>query len=308
MNKIINISHLFITIILLLPPVLGVAQQSTQVLKQVVKGYEIETGYFFNGQPYAKAGNGEKVLIHIEAISFDHKPPEGFYLKQFIQQNESFYDEYTVYQIGRKPNLPEGYSIEQMSKDYGLLLSQEFNAKVDVIGLSTGGQIGLCLAANFPEEINKLVIVSAAYQVGEQGKLLEKKAAEYYAQKKYGKTMATFMEVVYEKGFKRSFYKAVMKMVGRSMLKDVEYPNDFQVEVMADINMDFKDRLHEIEATTLVVIGEKDLGYDLADVKETAAGIANSQLITYEKYGHDLYPDNYKEVNKDILKFLNQVL
>jgi len=292
--------------ITLLLPVLGFAQQNTQVEKQVIKGLEVETGYFFNGQPYAKVGSGEKILIQIEALSFDHVPPEGFILKLFVQHNKVFCDEYTVYHIGRKPNLPEGYTIDDMSKDYGVLIQSKFQGKVDVVGLSTGGQIGLSLTANFPQLINKLVVISAAYRVSENGKMLEKKSAEYYGQEKYGKTTATIIEVVYDKGFKQTFYKTMMRMAGRSMLKDVRYPNDFQVEVMADLNFDFKKRLKEIKVPTLIVAGEKDLGYSIEDVKLTSKGIENSELILYDDYGHNLYPDNYKEVNSNILVFLNQ--
>ena len=287
-------------------PVFGFAQQSTQVLKHVVKSVYVETGYFSNGQPYAKAGNGDKILIQIEALSFDHKPPEGFLLNLFVKQSKTFYDEYTVYRIGRRPNLPEGYSIDQMSKDYGSLIINEFKSSVDVVGESTGGQIGLCLAANFPEIINKLVIISAAHKVSEKGKVLEKKAAEYFAQEKYGKTMATVIEVVYDKGFKRIFYKTIMRIAGRGMLKDIQYPNDFQIGVIADCNMDFKNRLKEIKVPTLVIAGEKDIGYSIEDVKLTSKGIENSRLIIYEKFGHDLYSDNYKEVNTNIHQFLNQ--
>lgn len=307
MSKLVNHYIIILFSISFLFPVFGFAQQNTQVEKLVVKGWDVETGYFSNGQPYAKAGNGDKILIQIAALSFDHKPPEGFILKLFIKQNKTFFEEYTVYHIGRMPKLPNGYSINDMSKDYGALISREFESKVDVIGLSTGGQIGLCLAANFPELLNKMVILSAAYRVSEEGKVLEKKAAEYFAHEKYGKTMSTLIEVVYDKGLKRSFYKTMMRVVGRSMLKDIEYPNDFQVEVMADINMDFKDRLKEIKTRTLIISGQQDIGYTFEDIKITAAGIKDSRLVTYEKYGHDLYPDNYKEVNLDIAAFLKQV-
>lgn len=306
MDRLINAHLFFLTSIILLLPVLGSTQQNTQVKKQVVKGLEIETGYFFNGQPYAKVGTGEKILIQIEALSFDHVPPEGFILKMFVQQNKLFCEEFTVYHIGRKSNLPEGYSIDDMSKDYGDLIQSVFRRKVDVIGVSTGGQIGLSLSANFPQLVDNLVIISAAHKVSEEGKVLEKKAAEYFLQEKYGKTMATLIEVVYDKGFKRAFYKSMMRLAGASMLKDIEYPRDFQVELMADLTFDFKNRLKEIKVPTLVIVGQKDIGYSIDDVKVMADGIEHSELIIYDKYGHDLYPDNYQEVNENIIAFLSK--
>lgn len=147
MKRIHNIYYftLACVISLLLYSFSGIAQGQ----KKLVKGWLVETGYFSNTQPYAKAGNGDKILIVIEELSFDHKPPEGFLLKLFVKQYENFFDEYTVYRIGRKPNLPDGYLLDNMADDYGFLIHGEFKSAVAVTGTSTGGQIALCLAHKY---------------------------------------------------------------------------------------------------------------------------------------------------------------
>jgi pimeloyl-ACP methyl ester carboxylesterase len=281
------------------------AQQRTEVKKYIVKGQEVETGYFSNGQPYAKMGNGNKILLIIEALSFEHKPPEGFLLKQFVKQSEPFVSDYTVYLVGRKPNLPDDYLFEKMSEDYALLFKEEFIKPLDVMGVSTGGQIAMHLAAGYPEYINKVVIVSAAFRISKEGEKIERKAAEFFEQEKYGKSLATIMELIYDKGFKLGYYKTLMRLFGPSMLKNVEYPNDFQVEVRADREMNFKNRLKEIKVPTLIIAGEEDIAYNLEDIKVTSEGIPNSKLLLYEDYGHDLIMSNYKEVAKKIIEFLD---
>jgi pimeloyl-ACP methyl ester carboxylesterase len=281
-----------------------IAQQKTEVKKQIVKGFEVETGYFSNGQPYAKMGNGNKILLNIEALSFEHKPPEGFLLKQFVKHSKPFIDDYTVYLVGRKPNLPDNYLFERMAENYALLLKDEFKKPVDLMGISTGGQISMHLAAGYPEYINKVVIISAAFRISEEGEKIERKAAEYFEQEKYGKTMATIMELIYDKGIKLGFYKSLMHIFGPGMLKNVEYPNDFQVEIRADREMNFYNRLNEIKAPTLIIAGEKDIAYSLEDIKATSEGIPNSHLLLYEDYGHDLIMANNKEVSKKIIEFL----
>jgi pimeloyl-ACP methyl ester carboxylesterase len=191
-----------------------------------------------------------------------------------------------------------------MSEDYAFLLKNEFNKTVNIMGVSTGGQITMYLAAGYPEYINKAVIVSAAFRISKEGEKIERKAAEYFEQKKYGKTIATIMELIYDKGFKLGLYKSLMHLFGSSMLKNVEYPNDFQVEVKADREMNFENRLKEIKVPTLIIAGEKDIAYSLEDIKTTSEGIPNSQLLLYEDYGHDLIVANFKEVAKKIIEFL----
>jgi len=295
---------LFLIYLIIVSTSQTIAQERAQVENRQIKGWEVETGYFGNGQPFAKAGVGEKILLDIEELSFEHKPLEGFLLTQFVKQSEQFFDEYTVYKVGRKPNLPEGYTIDSMSSDYAFLISQEFGGKVDVMGVSTGGQIALCLAANYSETINKVIVISAAYQLSERGKEIEQQAAAYFAEQKYGKTMATLIESVYDKGIKKVMYKTLMRIMGRSMLKNVTYPNDFQVEVKADVAMNIKDRMGEIKVPVLIVSGAKDVGYSIEDVKKTAEGILNAELVIYDGHGHGLFMSNYEEIGVKIKEFL----
>lgn len=70
--------------------------------------------------------------------------------------------------------------------------------------------------------------------------------------------------------------------------------------------MNFKDRLEEIKAPTLVMSGELDIGYSADDVRTTAEGIPNAELILYKGYGHNLTLSNTKQVQKDILEFLKE--
>jgi len=135
---------------------------------------------------------------------------------------------------------------------------------------------------------------------------IEKKAAEYFKQKKYGKTLSTLMEVVYDKGLKPSFYKMLMRIFTSSFLKDVEYPNDFQVEVLADREVILKNRLNQIRIPVFIISGERDIGYSFEDVKTTKAEIPDAILLSYKNYGHDLYGSKYREINERIKYFLKK--
>lgn len=70
--------------------------------------------------------------------------------------------------------------------------------------------------------------------------------------------------------------------------------------------MNSKERLNEIIAPTLVLSGDLDLCYSIEDVRATAEGIPNAELIIYKGFGHNLMMRNRKEVKKDVLNFLKQ--
>jgi pimeloyl-ACP methyl ester carboxylesterase len=271
---------------------------------KIKKRYRVETGYFEDNLPYARIGGKPQIFLNIEALSTEHKPPSGFILKQFKKTAEPFLSNYTVYLIGRRPNLPEDYLFDKMADDYAEMIRREFKGPVDVAGVSTGGQLAHYLAANHPNTIRKLVIMSAAYRLSDRGVEIERKAAEYFQRKKYGKSMAAMMEMVYPSGIKSTFIKFFIKIFGKIIFRKVKYPNDFLVEVRADREMNFKDRLSEIKVPTLILSGESDIGYSAEDVRDTAKGIPNSKLIIYKGYGHNLTMSNRKQVLKDTLEFL----
>jgi pimeloyl-ACP methyl ester carboxylesterase len=224
-------------------------------------------------------------------------------LKQFIKLAKMFTQEYTVYLIGRKPNLPEKYLMDKMAEDYAKMIRREFKGPVVVMGVSTGGQIAHYLAADHPDVVQKLVIISAAYRLSKKGVEVERKAAKYFEQGKYGKSMASIMDLIYPSKLKSSIIKFFIRLIGKKMMGEVKYPNDFLIEVQADREMNFKDRLNEIKPPTLIMSGELDICYTADDVHTTAEGIPNAKLILYKGYGHNLSMSK-DTIQKDALDFL----
>jgi len=273
---------------------------------EFLKKYNIETGFFKNGLPYTKIGNKSKILIDIEALSFKHEPVSGMMLKEFVKSHRLLAEEYAVFLIGRRPNSPEDYSMDKMAEDYSEVIRGEFRRPVDVMGISTGGQIAQYLAADHPDTVRKLIIVSAAYRLSKIGMELERKSAEYFKQGKYGKSLAVMMDFTLMPGLKRSLIKFFIQLIGKKMLGNIKYPNDFLIEVRADREMNFKDRLGDIKAPVLIMSGESDIAYTEEDIRSTAEGIPGSELILYKGYGHNLSFSNTEQLQKDMLDFLRK--
>jgi hypothetical protein len=82
-----------------------------------------------------------------------------------------------------------------------------------------------------------------------------------------------------------------------------EDPSDLLVTIEAEDKHDFKGRLAEITAPTLVVVGEQDPFYTETLFRETAQGIPNAQLILYPKMRHPAYG---KQFARDVLDFLKE--
>jgi pimeloyl-ACP methyl ester carboxylesterase len=268
--------------------------------------YNIETGFFKNRLPYARMGNKKGVIVDIEALSIKHEPPAGYVLRNFIRSHRLLAEEYSVFLIGRRPDLPSGYMMDKMAGDYAEVIREEIARPVNVMGISTGGQIAQYLAADHPDTVEKLVIISAAYRMSKKGVELERQSEEYFKQGKYVNSMAVMMDFSLPPGLKRKMFKFFIQLFAGKMIGHPKYPNDFLTEVRADREMNFRSRLRDIKAPTLIISGESDIGYTVEDVRDTAEGIPGSQLILYKGYGHNLTFSNMQQVQEDILKFLRK--
>ncbi|MHA2283629.1 MAG: alpha/beta fold hydrolase [Promethearchaeota archaeon] len=270
---------------------------------KIKEKYNVETGFFEGRVPYASLGDKPRIIVNIEALSFTNEPPSGFALKRFVKSARLFSEDYTFYLIGRKQNVPADYTFTDMSNDYAKMIRREFQGPVIVIGASTGGQIAHYIAADHPDVVRKLIIISAAYRVSERGAEIEKKSAEYFEQGRYGKSLAAILDLLFTSRITRGIAKFFTRLLGKFFIGKIEYPNDFLTEVRGDIEMNFKKRLGEIKAPTLILSGALDIDYPAELVRETAEGIPNAKLILYEGYGHGL-AGKWDLLKDDILEFL----
>ncbi len=262
---------------------------------------KVTTGYFESGLPYARFGSGLRNLVVFEGGGLENKPPSGLMLRMYRGSFDRIAQEYTVYSVTRKPGLPAGYSIRDMSDDYATMIKDEFGGPVDIMGISTGGPIAQHFAADHPDLVRRLVLAMTGYCLSKEGKELQRRLCDLARQGKWGKAYSTMISGVYPRGIKKHSFKLLMWLYGTFAAPGD--PSDMLVTLEAEDKHDFKDRLVEIKAPTLVIGGEEDFFYP---IRETAAGIPNAELILYEGFGHNAMFDNKRQFQEDILAFLNK--
>ncbi len=259
---------------------------------------KITTGYTKNGLPYARIEGGPRNLVIFEGLNFNHAPPSGLQLRMTVGGYLSFADHYTVYYAGRKPGLPQGYSIKDMADDYAVMIENEMKAPVDVMGLSTGGTIAQQFAVDYPQLVRRLVLASTGYALSENGAAAQKKVIRFTRQGKW-RSAAVAMAGAMASGMARPVLTVLLWMIGKNMFQSAGGPSDGLSELEAEDSFNFKERLPEIKTPTLVIGGENDGFYPIA---ETGAGIPFAKLILYKNAGH--MASMKRRFNHDILVFL----
>ncbi len=271
-----------------------------------MKKSRASTGYFHNGLPYNRMGKGSRNLVIFQGTVFEHKPLPP--LMNWIYNSVYFFLEkdYTIYSVLRKPGLPEGYSMQDMSDDYAAMIKEEFGGPVDVIGVSTGGSIVQHFAADHPDLVRKLIIHSSAYTMSDGTKSLQMRVASLALARQWRAAYATQLNpTLTYSGAMRYIAKPVwwIGILLAGMFAAPKDPSDLVVTIEAEDKHNFKDRLVQIAAPTLVIAGDKDPFNSEALIRETAEGIPNARLILYKGMGH---PAHGKQFRRDVLQFLRE--
>jgi pimeloyl-ACP methyl ester carboxylesterase len=258
---------------------------------------KIVTGYSSNGLPCARIGSGRRVLVVFDGLDFSHKPPSPRMLPAYLKRLAAA--DYTVYQVRRKPGLPQNYSIRDMSDDYAVMIREEFKIPVDVMGISTGGPMAQCFAADYPQLVRRLVLASTGYKLNENGRALQGKMAGLVRAGKYRSASSVLADGM-ASGPSRLFFRVLLWLFAGSLIPGDD-PSDGLVEIEAEDRHNFEKRLAEIRCPTLVIGGGKDFFY--RPISFTAAGIPGAKLVLYEGVGHAAIMR--REFVTDVLSFLN---
>jgi pimeloyl-ACP methyl ester carboxylesterase len=217
------------------------------------------------------------------------------------------HQDYTTYIVPRKPGLSDDCTMQSMSDDYATMISDEFGGPVDVIGVSTGGSIAQQFAADHPDLVRKLIIHSSAYTLSDSAKSLQMRIGYLARQRQWRAAYATVFDPLFSHSGVMKYLAGpvvwLTSVISRVLIGAPKNPSDLVVTIEAEDKFNFKDRLAQIKAPTLVVAGDKDPFYTEALFRETAEGIPNARLILYKGMGH---PASGKQFSRDVLMFLGE--
>jgi 3-oxoadipate enol-lactonase len=173
---------------------------------------------------------------------------------------------------GRSP-VPQGpYSIEDLARDALGLLDDLGIERTSFCGLSIGGMVGMWLASETPERIERLVLCSTAPTLPPREQWLERAAT----------VRADGVSAITDAAIDRWFTPLApdwLRERFRTML--VETPAEGYAgccEALADL--DLRDRLGAIEAPTLVVTGAGDPVAPPQTGEQLAASISGARHVT----------------------------
>lgn len=250
---------------------------------------------------YLVFGKGKKPFIMTPGLGDGLKTAKGMAVP-FAIMYKIFAKDYRVYVFSRKNKLEPGYTTKDMAADLKQAMDMLEIAKADILGVSQGGMIAQHFAINYPEAVDKLVL---AVTSARPNAYIEKVLPPWIDMAKrdaFHELMVDIMVKMYTQEYVRK-NKWVLNVVGK-FGKPKSYER-FIIMAEACINHDCYDLLHTIQASTLVIGGEKDIIVGPESSGEIASQIPGAKLKMYPDYGHALY-EEAKDFNDVVFKFLRE--
>lgn len=253
------------------------------------------------GMPCLRVGAG-RPLVFLPGLTAHHRPPRGMDRRFQLGQCAPLAHGREVWWLNRRRGLPAGTTMTDLARDYATALRHQFGAPVDVVGVSTGGSAALQLAADHPELVRRLVIVSAAYRLGPFGHDCQRETIAALRAGRPRRAAAAMTAIMGAHAATRRVMRIVGWSLGPAILGRGDA--DLLATLEAEDVFDLRDRVDRITAATLVVGGDRDVCYGRELFQRTAELIPRGTLLIYPRKGHMGIQGG--RMARDILAFLSR--
>ena len=208
---------------------------------------------------------------------------------------------------GRSSRANHPYDIADMADDVAGLLDALDIQRTHVLGLSMGSMIGMEFALRHPDRLDRLVLAGPAAAPA-------RSAVDPISIWNWVKAHDPSGEIFGGQQFTWLFSSAFLRnpqAVQETAALLASNPNPVEPEAydrqaQAYLRFDALDRLGDIQAATLVIVGEQDLLTPPWVAREVAAGIpgARLEILTGDGSSHVLPLERPDDFNRLVMKFI----
>lgn len=236
---------------------------------------------------YQVAGDGKVVLLLHgwggEAASFQP-------VFEWLAQSHKVYA-LDLPGFGKSQMPPTAWNTSDYAQCVAAFLEKIGIPKTHLVGHSFGGRISIILSAEYPEKVDKLILVDSAgikpprtvkyyFRVGiaKVGKLLRRSG-------KYGDYLAN----------------AISQRTGS---KDYREAGGMRPTLVKVVNQDLRPLLSRIDASTLLIWGENDKDTPVSFGRIMEKEIPDAGLVVLREAGHFSYLDKFPQFCRIVASFL----
>jgi len=248
---------------------------------------------------YISFGKGSENLIIIPGLGDGLRTVKGLAVP-FALMYRKFAKEYKVWVFSRKQPLENGNTTKTMADDLKTAMEMLGIDKASVVGVSQGGMIAQHLAADYPQAVEKLVLVVTS---AGQNETIRNVIGSWIDMAEAG-DFATLTTDNFEKSYSEKYLKKYRPFY--PLIVPFMKPADsrrFLIQAQACLTHDSRQQAAKIICPVLIIGGRQDKIVTVDESYTLGQLIPGSTLKIYSQYGHALY-EEAKDFTDIILGFL----
>ena len=198
-----------------------------------------------------------------------------------------------------RSSAPDGeWTVADMARDIVRLLRQLGAEKANLVGLSLGGMVAQQFALDYPYATASLVLVDTIAGPPPGGDQPLREALAFIE--------AQPMRAIAETRIAAAFTDAVDPVMRGHVIEQAALndKDNYLRAARAAFSFNVRERLGEIAAPTLVVVGEQDRTFPMAWMEDVASGIRAARLVRLSGAAHISNMERPREFNRAVLDFL----
>jgi 3-oxoadipate enol-lactonase len=201
-----------------------------------------------------------------------------------------------------KSSKPAGpYSAKLMAEDTLALMDYLGVEKAHIVGFSMGGSIAQEIAIDFPQRVNKLVLVGCWSRNNDMSTGLTPELRGVM-QLSAHRIPDSVMSLAINHKFYRMIFLPLISIINRRMGTAAYQGVLGQRDACLAHNT--SDRLNRINLPTLVIFGTKDRCIKPASSEELSRQIPGARLLKIDNASHTVFLENSGRFNREVLRFL----
>jgi len=233
--------------------------------------------------PQFVQGHGTPLVL-LPGLSFSHGVPTGIIRAFESALALGLCAHHEVHWLGRRPGVPAGYTLADFADDYADEIRRRFGRAMPVVGFSTGGLLGLQLALDHPDVVERLVVIGAAGRLSDSARASDRRWIAALERGRLADAWGALVSDVTDHAAAAGLLGSILGVAGPWIL-----PADCSDGIRtarAEVDVDLGASLSGMRVPTLLVVGGRDRNVGVGLATRTRAAIPGAELLVLPRTGH----------------------
>ena len=263
----------------------------------------ITTGSFLGRIPYARRGDGSAPLLILSGGQGFVRRSDPLRLARDARRVARMLPEQASFVLlGYDPHPPANISSDAITDDIAAIIKEHWSGKASIVGISYGGLVASRVAARWPEQVARLILVASAHRFSTEGAQRVHRLIKF-AEKGDFRSFVDEFAAICRRPWLNCAIRLRVWFTRHKLDRTLASPETIVRYMRAMLDAQ-PPELSAIAARTLVIGGSEDQFFGGGAMHETAAAISSARIELLQGETHMAPVERARAVAAVIGRFL----